>query len=351
MQRVQHARGWSFLPKVTFIITLGLITAATGFKASAVDVFTDPVGFVTLNITNTGGGSFNMIGLPMENIASDRGNVSAVTSNIVTVTCPTCVSTSYGAESYLEFRTGSGQGRYFQIISNDPSGDITLNMGSESLLALGNGGSVSSTDTYAIHQFLTISEVLGPATTTPLHPATTAGAADNVLVFSPSSGFSTIFPRINGGATNWFLVGTGNDNTFPILPDDAMFVQRKGAGVSTNVLLVGAVPVVPIQTVLVGGGFNLVSAPYPESTVISNLNLGINAGFHPGTTLGNSDNVLVFNAASQSYDTLFLRISGGATNWNLVGTGIDPGYPINLGQGFFISSKTTGGYWVQPKQY
>ena len=54
MQQVQHARGSSFLPKLTFVITLGLITAATGFKASAVDVFTDPVGFITLNAVGNG---------------------------------------------------------------------------------------------------------------------------------------------------------------------------------------------------------------------------------------------------------------------------------------------------------
>src|SRR5438874_1046008 len=32
MQRVQHARGSSFLPKLTFVITLVLITGATTYK-------------------------------------------------------------------------------------------------------------------------------------------------------------------------------------------------------------------------------------------------------------------------------------------------------------------------------
>src|SRR2546429_118499 len=40
---------WSHLPKLTLIITLGLATTLTSQKASAVDVNTDPVGFVTIS--------------------------------------------------------------------------------------------------------------------------------------------------------------------------------------------------------------------------------------------------------------------------------------------------------------
>src|SRR6266404_2613538 len=82
MQRVHHARGSSFLPKLTFVITLGLITAATGFKASAVDVFTDPVGFVTANPVPNG---FAFIGVGLTQIPAVRGLVGAVSGQTVPV--------------------------------------------------------------------------------------------------------------------------------------------------------------------------------------------------------------------------------------------------------------------------
>jgi hypothetical protein len=77
MQQAQHARGWNFLPKLTFVITIGLITAATGFQARAVDVFTDPVGFITLTAEGTAGpGSspaYSFQGLGMTQIPALRG--------------------------------------------------------------------------------------------------------------------------------------------------------------------------------------------------------------------------------------------------------------------------------------
>ncbi len=73
MQQAQQPRGWNFLPKLTFVITIGLITAATGFQARATDVFTDPVGFITL--TSVGNG-LSYLSLGMTQIPALRGIVN-----------------------------------------------------------------------------------------------------------------------------------------------------------------------------------------------------------------------------------------------------------------------------------
>src|ERR1017187_2627452 len=82
MQQAQHARGWNFLPKLTFVITIGLITAATGFQARALDVFTDPVGFITLTAEGTAGpGSspaLSLLGLGMTQIVANRGAITGI---------------------------------------------------------------------------------------------------------------------------------------------------------------------------------------------------------------------------------------------------------------------------------
>jgi len=50
MQRAYATRGLRFLPKLTLAITIGLTTAAASY---AVDVFTDPVGFITITAVGT----------------------------------------------------------------------------------------------------------------------------------------------------------------------------------------------------------------------------------------------------------------------------------------------------------
>src|ERR1035438_7164070 len=109
MQQVQHARGSSFLPKLTFVITLGLITAATGFKASAVDVFTDPVGFITLTAEGTAGpGSpaYSFLGLGMTPILANRGAITTISGNDITVnntlTANQFVTGAEGPQFYIE---------------------------------------------------------------------------------------------------------------------------------------------------------------------------------------------------------------------------------------------------------
>src|ERR1035437_5813196 len=89
MQKAHHARGWYFLPKLTFVITIGLITAATGFKAAPVGVFTDPVGFITLTAEGTAGpgGSpaYSFQGLGMTAIGANRGAITGIATTTITV--------------------------------------------------------------------------------------------------------------------------------------------------------------------------------------------------------------------------------------------------------------------------
>src|ERR1019366_455210 len=89
MQQAQHARGWNFLPKLTFVITIGLITAATGFQARALDVFTDPVGFITLTAEGTAdpGSSpaYSFQGLGMTQVVAQRGIVTSVSGQALAI--------------------------------------------------------------------------------------------------------------------------------------------------------------------------------------------------------------------------------------------------------------------------
>ena len=54
MQRATNARGLRFLPKLAFITTVALVSAAISYQATAQNVYTDPVGFITLSVVASG---------------------------------------------------------------------------------------------------------------------------------------------------------------------------------------------------------------------------------------------------------------------------------------------------------
>ncbi len=157
MQRVQHARGWSFLPKATFIITLGLITAATGFKASAVDVFTDPVGFITITAEGTAGpGSSpanSFLGLGMTQIVANRGAITAISGNDITVNgAPTANQFAVGPQGplyFIEFLDGAHPGLQDDVVSNSATDVFTAN---------NDSAAIAGAATYKIYPHWTIQQ-------------------------------------------------------------------------------------------------------------------------------------------------------------------------------------------------
>ena len=88
MQKAYYARGLDFLPRVVLIITIGLITAVTSYQATATDVFTEPVGFITLSAEgiNAHGGSSaaSFWGLGMAPLPVQKGIINSVSGKTLT---------------------------------------------------------------------------------------------------------------------------------------------------------------------------------------------------------------------------------------------------------------------------
>jgi hypothetical protein len=324
-----------FLPIVAFITTVGLISAVTSDQASAQNVYTTPVGFVNVPITNTSGG-YNTYALPLQQLQNDQGLVTgSVASNTLTVACTTCASTNYGlstALNYIEFNTGAGVGRYYAIQTNDASGDLTLSTGNDNLTTVGGSG-VAIGDSYTIRPFFRIQDCFGTFATTALHASNTQSRADNVLVWNGSS-YNTYF--INSNTGNWTPNGTD-----PILPDESVYVLRRAA-TQTNLMVLGAVKTTNYVTDL-ELGYNLVGNSVPATMVISNMNLiSAGSGFQGSNTQSRSDNVLVWNGSS--YDTLFYNTNTG--NWSPSNS-----YAIFPTSTYFIYLKHQGGEWQRPLPY
>lgn len=322
-------------------------------NSTIADVYTTPVGFVNTTVTNVlAGGGFTAVGQPLQPMKNDQGLISAVSSNVITVACSTCSTSNYGnpnALNYVEFATGQGVGRFFSVQTNT-STTITLAVGTENLTALSSGGSVQAGDRYIVRPFWTLTSLFGPANASPLKAASNQSTADNILIFDDiAQGYITFFPRISGGATNWFQVGVGINNNFPILPDEAVFVKRAGSGLATNIVLVGEVKTTNSTTVL-QQGFNFVANAFPAGVTLSNSQL-LASGFRSGANQSSADVILLWDQANQGYQTVFSRISAGTTNWFMVGVGFTNNLVLDIGQGYFLNTKVSGYYWNRPLPY
>lgn len=333
---------------IALFLTVAFLTAAQ--TSPAVDVYTDPVGFVRISATNTlAGNCYTAIGLPLQRMKADQGLVAGVTSNTISGGCTTCSSSSYwdpNSLHYVEFVTGNAVGRYFAIQTNTDT-TITLAVGSENLTGL-TSGAVQTGDRYVIRPFWRIRDIFGDVTNTPLQAAANQTGADNVLLLTSSGAFSTIFPKLTSTVTNWIQIGAGTVNNLPILPDEGMFVLRR-SGSPTNLILVGEVRTTNSVTVL-DQGYNFIGNAFPASIVITNSQLlTAGTGFLGGANSGNSDNILLWDPPSGAFVTVFYKTN--TQNWVAIGVGNTNNLTLEPGVGYIIQNKTSGGLWSRSLPY
>jgi len=338
MQTARNPRGLRFLPKVTFITTVGLISAAIAYQAAAQNVFTKPVGFYTESITNVSGG-YNTFALPFQQLANDQGLITSVSSaSNLTVACATCATANYALATslnYVQFETGAGVGHSYAIGSQDSSGDLALVMtGGDNLQTIG----VAANDTYSIHPYTRIQDAFGTVATTSLHSSNNSGRADNVLVWNGST-FLVYFPNNNG---NW--IGGVNGGSDPLLPDESVLVLRRTA-TPTNIVAIGGVRTTNLITTL-STGYNLVGNSFPSAVVVSNLNLlAAGSGYLGSNNSSRADNLLVWNGST--YDVLFWNTS--SSQWVGGQGGSEVIWP---GSTYFVLLKNGhSGEWPRPLPY
>jgi uncharacterized protein (TIGR02597 family) len=354
MQQAQHARGWNFLPKLTFVITIGLITAATGFQARATDVFTDPVGFVTMNPVPNG---FAFIGLGLTQIPAVRGLAGTASGQQlpvnVTLTPGQFNATSEGAQYYIEnVNTNSANAGFSDdIVSNDAANVYTENS---------DGSFIANGDGYKIYPHQTLNTVFGPQDQGGLVGSNTLANADNIFVWNPVSQTSAIYWYRTSGATPGWRgpagVATDAGNT-PLYVDQDLEVQSKYASTSNSVKLVGAVKLGNTITVVPANGFAFVGDMYATSLTFSNLDLftgNANTGVIGSNTLANADNIFVWDPVAQSSVIYWFRTSGATPGWRgPQGVATDAGTNVlPIGCVLKIQRKYSPAFtWTLPAQY
>ena len=141
-----------------------------------------------------------------------------------------------------------------------------------------------------------------------------------------------------------------------------MAVWIQGSTLNTQkVVIAGDVVMAGAATNNVVQGLQLIANPFSEQVTLSNLTIHVNAEGHYNSA-GQADQIMVWNAASQSYQNLALydlRTFGEQysylTGWKAVnGFGPTSAYvnvTLNPGQGFWFQAINGPFQWVEPNDY
>lgn len=357
MQRATHARGLRFLPKLAVITTVGL--AAIAYQASAqVNVYTDPVGFITLNVQGNG---YSFDGLGMTQIPVLRGTTTTITGTQVGLNSTLTAgqynpANTVGAVTepsyFIEFTSGPNAGLLDDIVSNDTANVYTANDDSSE-----EAGGV----TFKIYPHWTIGAVFGPQNSAGLLGGANSGAADDIIVWNPLTQVSaTYYYKTSGlGGTGWrsALSTSINTSNTVLYIDQGIQFQRRTSG-NVAIQLVGGVKLSNTMSVVVGNGYtfagNVEAAGIPLSAsglYTSNNVTGLNGGANSGA----ADDVIIWNPATQVSATYYFKTSGlGGSGWrSALSTSVDASTnQIPLGAFAQIQRRIAGSFtWTIPAQY
>jgi hypothetical protein len=320
MQKIQTK--WTTLRKLTVVLSLGAFALVAAQVAQA-DVYTDPVGFVTMTALGTGNAPganpyITLSGLGMTQVPASRGNATAAAANQVGVNAALTPGqfnkTADGYAAYwIEITSGAWAGYQTDIVSNDASSVFTVVDLSGGLPA-----------TYKIYPHWTIGTLFGPQNQSGFLGGSLA-TADQIQVWSVGSqGYTTIYYyKTTGivGGTGWRSNASQSINVtnVPVYIDQSLLLARK---VSTNldVKVVGAVKLGPTVSTIYTNGVTILGNVYPAGQPLGSSGLyttNATTGL-VGGSLATADQLQFWVPGSQGYTTIYYyKTTGivGGTGW------------------------------------
>ena len=344
-----------------YLAGLAIVASAFSPNLSAEEVSTDPVGYVTLNVTSGLGSTKRLtyLSLPLLEKASGVsgqtvGTITGVTSNTISNSNAGWTSGELSNPSspfVIQITSGTAVGRIFLIASSATTGGAiggtglgntatTINISS---FDIGSGvdlvaAGVQAGDTYAIYTCETLSSVFGTPASSGVQGGTSSSNADTVVLLFNGSANTYFYSTTN---SRWSRVFSGSPDAsnVPILPYYGLIYQRLPAS-ALAFTVTGSVPTIARKTQVKNSGVTLLSQFWPSDSTLAELNLQSLPGW-------------VSNSSSASADKVIL-VSGGSaftywhdgTNWKRIfsGSPISNTVPVPAGATVYINKlgTTTG---------
>ncbi len=311
------------------LVSLSLFSPVT---TSAVDVYTDPVGFITLNIGGTNGtppgttSKLSFLGLGMTQLVIKPGRItSAATNELVDANASWSDDQFNGANGshFIEITSGTFAGTIDDIV--DTVGASKKLYTANNLVSLGLQNVTNRT--YRIRKHWTIGSVFGPNNEVGLGAGGSAATADNILVPRVGGGFTTYYYKNTatppGTGIGWRVStnASADASGVALYPDDGVIIRRK-LGSNVSVKLLGAVKlgqtIIPVET---GNSFK--GDVYPANLTLGTSGLYTgdpNTGLAGSGSAATADNILIPKVAG-GFDTYYFKNTitppGTGTGWRI----------------------------------
>jgi uncharacterized protein (TIGR02597 family) len=336
-----------FLPKLAFITTVALVSAAISYQACAQNVYTDPVGFITLTAV---GSQNSFLGLGMSQIPALRGVVTAVTTNRLAISGLTAGAFNQGAEGPLYYIEDVNSNSVYAGFSDD----IVANDANYVYLANNDAAYIAANDNFKIYPHWTLASLFGAANTAGFKPST-----DLILVQNPvTKNFTTYFYAAASKTVTagWKNQSNGADASNIPLYGDQGIVVSKSTTTNLNVQIVGAVKLGVSQIPLIGPGNTFVGNQYASSAITLGTSGLYKAGNPTNSLVPTTDVVLIHNDAAGTFATYFYAAASKTVTagWKNQANGADAtNVQLPLGANVVISLAAghNGFTWAAPTPY
>jgi uncharacterized protein (TIGR02597 family) len=309
------------LPAKLAIASLAIVTAAS--SASAQNATTDPVGFVTVNITaSTNGVSYSVTPIsPVLVVASavtgtTTGTLSAVGSDTLTVASAGWTAGELSANDvYVLFNSGNLTGLMVPVTANTAD---TLTVGSEGLNLSTSGAEVGNS--IQLVQGDTLLSMFGNSTNGVVGGNATqfsASATDRVSVTDAAGSVRTYYFNTDFG--QWRRTGSSsNQGGIRISPTSGAFYSRIGQ-TALSLTSTGNVPVKQVKYILPVSGSRYIARFFPTDGTINSFGFqnlpSWRSTNQPGVTTADADKLITTDAAG-SVRTYFYN----GTSWRRSGS-------------------------------
>lgn len=276
-------------------------------RVTAQTATTIPVGFIKVTLPaapSASQPSNTVISVPLYTNADFSGMVATVDgTNTLSLTGAAWTASQFVSSPHLvRFKSGTLSGRFYLITANTTS-QLTIDMRGASLT-----GVVATSDNCEVLPSNTLATLFGSTSTT-LQTASTAGAADNVVIWNGAS-WDTFYH--NG--TNWKKTGSLlNQNNTILYPDEGIFMIHRPTS-QLDIVFTGTCPSTQEQTDLVGAGSTFMANRFPVDMQLSTAGIHLSANWVTGTTANAADNVFIWNGTN--WDTYYHN----GTNWKKSGS-------------------------------
>ncbi len=344
------------LPAKLAIASLAAIALAV--PASAQNATTDPVGFVTCNIT-AGTGSAKRVTLFSAPLLDSPtltgqmvGQITSFTSNSISNSSAGWTAgelSSATAPTLIQFTSGNATGRMFLVATTpaNTSTSLTISSTDATQVDLSTVG-IAAGDSYKILSCDTLSSLFGTPASSGILGGGNSTVSDTVILVFNGSATTYFYSTTN---SRWSRVAPGSpDASNTAIPPYYGIQYQRLANTPLSFTFTGNVPTQQRQLSIKNSGATLLSQFYPTDVTLLGLGLQNLSGWVSNASSNSADTVVLANAGSAS--TYWFN----GTNWKKVGPGsptsdttlITPGTSISI-----FKRGSTSGYaaFVQSLPY